>query len=89
MGRSRFSNFPDIIADDLFVSHWFKPSEIEILDVDQPAIVHVQRRIRDLLHVARRRRKGNAEIYSLPDGPQSTARPQSATCSKQPRPNLQ
>jgi glycosyltransferase involved in cell wall biosynthesis len=73
VGRSRFSTFPDLIADDVFVSHWFKSSEIKVIDVDLPAIIHVQRRIRDLFRVARRRRKGNAEIYSLPDGPQSTA----------------
>ena len=73
MGRSRFSTFPDVIADDLFVSHYFKPSEIDIVAIDHPAVIHAQRRIRDLLRVVRRRRKGNAEIYSLPDGPQSTA----------------
>jgi glycosyltransferase involved in cell wall biosynthesis len=72
-GRSRFSTFPDLIADDLFADHWFKRSEIKVVDVNPPAIVTVERGIRDLLRAARRRRKGNAAVCSLPDGPQSTA----------------
>ena len=72
-GRSRFSTFPDLIADDLFADQWFAPSEIQIVDAEPPAIITVQRRIRDLLHVVRRRRKGNVDIYSLSDGPPSTS----------------
>jgi hypothetical protein len=71
-GRSRFSIFPDLIADDLFADQWFKPSEIEIVDA-APAVITVARRFRDLLHVVRRRRKGNADISSLPGGPPSTS----------------
>jgi glycosyltransferase involved in cell wall biosynthesis len=71
-GRQRFAMYPDLVADDLFANQWFNPSEIAIVDSAR-AIVTVPRRIRDLIHVARRRYKGNAEIRSLPEGPQSTA----------------
>jgi hypothetical protein len=71
-GRSRFAEYPDLVADDLFVDQWFRPSEIEILDA-APAIVTVPRRVRDLIHVLRRRRKGNADLRALPGGPPSTA----------------
>jgi glycosyltransferase involved in cell wall biosynthesis len=30
-GRSRFSSFPDVVADDLYVRHLFKPAERETL----------------------------------------------------------
>ena len=80
-GRSRFSTFPDLtaanlpdlIADDLFADQWFSPSEIEIVDAESPAIITVPRRIRDLFRVVRRRRKGNVDIYSLPNGPRGTS----------------
>jgi hypothetical protein len=71
-GRSRFGIYPDLIADDLFADQGFEPSEIEVVDV-APAVITVPRRTRDLIHVSRRRRKGNSEIRSLPDGPPSTA----------------
>jgi hypothetical protein len=71
-GRSRFATFPDVIADDLFVGKWFDPAEIGIIDAG-PAVITAPRRARDLVHVSRRRRQGNAEIRALPDGPSSTA----------------
>jgi glycosyltransferase involved in cell wall biosynthesis len=70
-GRQRFAMYPDLVADDVFANQWFDPSEIEIVD-SAPAIVTVPRRFRDLIRVARRRYKGNADIRSLPEGPRST-----------------
>jgi hypothetical protein len=70
-GRSRFSAYPDLVADDLFADQWFKPSEIEIVDT-ATATVTVPRRARDLIHVARRSHKGNVDLRGLPDGPPST-----------------
>lgn len=80
-GRSRFAVFPDLtadnrpdlIADDLFSAQWFSPSEIKIIDAEPPAVITVPRGIRDLFRVVRRRRKGNVDIYSLPDGPSRTS----------------
>jgi Glycosyl transferase family 2 len=71
-GRSRFSVFPDLIADDLFVDQLFRPAEIEIVDVEEPAVISVPRGIRDLLHVVRRRRKGNVDLNSLPEDSETT-----------------
>jgi len=71
-GRSRFSVFPDLIADDLFVDQSFRPAEIEIVDVEEPAVISVPRGIRDLLHVVRRRRKGNVDLNSLPEDSETT-----------------
>jgi glycosyltransferase involved in cell wall biosynthesis len=59
-GRSRFSVFPDVAADDLWVNLLFEPDEVEIVDC-APVLVTVPRRTRDLLHVLRRTYKGKAE----------------------------
>ncbi len=71
-GRNRFAEFPNLIADDLFADHWFDPREIVILKVEKPAVVTVQRRLRDLYRVALRRRKGNVEILEYQKTAQST-----------------
>jgi hypothetical protein len=71
-GRSRFSVFPDLIADDLFVDQQFSPSEIDMVDVDKPAVITVQRGIGDLLRVVRRRRKGNVDLNSFPGDSETT-----------------
>ena len=70
-GRSRFGAYPDLVADDLFADQWFKPSDIEIVAA-APAMVTAPSRVRNLIHVARRRRKGNVDLRTLPDGPPST-----------------
>jgi glycosyltransferase involved in cell wall biosynthesis len=71
-GRSRFSEFPDLIADDLFVDQSFSPAEIEIVDVEDPAVIAVPRGILDLFRVVRRRRKGNADLSTLPGDSETT-----------------
>lgn len=63
-GRSRFADFPDVIADDLFVDRHFTRDEITIVDV-HPVTVNVPRRTRDLLRVLRRTYRGNAENHDL------------------------
>jgi len=72
-GRSRFGIYPDVIADDLYADQWFEPSEIDVL-YDAPAMVTIPRGIRDLIHVLRRRKKGDVELHSLPGGAADTAR---------------
>lgn len=71
VGRARFDTYPDIIADDMFAGKWFKPSEVEIVG-DEPAVITVPRRVRDLFRVLRRRYQGNVEIHGLRDAPEST-----------------
>jgi glycosyltransferase involved in cell wall biosynthesis len=72
-GRSRFGAYPDIVADDLYASQWFEPSEIEVVD-DAPAMIAPPRGISDLIHVSRRRKKGDVELHSLSGAASDTAR---------------
>lgn len=66
VGRSRFDEFPDVVADDLWLDHQFAPFEIEIVDC-APVVVMVPRRARDLLRILRRASRGK-DRASLPDG---------------------
>ena len=68
-GRKRFQNFPDLIADDLFVDNLFEPEEKAVLDV-APAVVRPPRTPRDQVAVLHRVYRGNAELH----GRQGTAR---------------
>ncbi|NUR30275.1 MAG: glycosyltransferase [Catenulispora sp.] len=61
-GRARFDEFPDQVADDLFVDQLFAPGEIEIVDCP-PVTVALPRRVRDLLKVLRRTYRGKAEHH--------------------------
>lgn len=74
-GRARFGQFPDVIADDLFVDQHFRRGEIEIVQAP-PVVVTVPRRTADLLRILRRTYQGNLENRSLPHqpaGPVTTA----------------
>jgi glycosyltransferase involved in cell wall biosynthesis len=59
-GRARFEEFPDLVADDLFVDGLFSASEIELVDC-APAIVTTPLTSRDLVRVMRRLNRGNHE----------------------------
>jgi glycosyltransferase involved in cell wall biosynthesis len=60
VGRGRFDEFPDMVADDLWLDRQFAPDEIEI--VDCPAVmVMVPRRPRELIRVLRRAYRGKSE----------------------------
>jgi glycosyltransferase involved in cell wall biosynthesis len=72
-GRARFAEFPDLIADDLWVDQLFRPDEIEIVDCP-PVTVRAPRRTRDLLAVLRRSYRGKAEhLTAHPDTARDTA----------------
>lgn len=59
-GRDRFGEFPDVVAEDLFIDGLFGPDEVAI--VTAPAVtVMVPRRVRPLLNILRRTYRGNAE----------------------------
>lgn len=66
VGRSRFDEFPDYVADDLWLDHQFAPHEIEIVDC-APVVVMVPRTTRHLLRILRRANRGK-DRASLPDG---------------------
>jgi hypothetical protein len=59
-GRSRFDEFPDVVADDLFVDRLFAPGEIEIVDCE-PVVVHAPRSAADLVTMLRRSYRGQGE----------------------------
>jgi glycosyltransferase involved in cell wall biosynthesis len=71
-GRSRFDEFPDVVADDLWLDHQFAGQGIEIVDCP-PVVVMVPRRARDLLRILRRANRGK-DRASLPDGAQKRSR---------------
>lgn len=60
-GRSRFGEFPDVVADDLWVDRQFAPSEVEIVDC-APVVVAVPRRSDDLVRVLRRTYRGKSGL---------------------------
>jgi hypothetical protein len=59
--RSRFGEFPDITADDLFASRVVQPHEVVVVDGD-PMVVHTPRNLRSLLKVRKRVVRGNQEF---------------------------
>ena len=63
-GRARFTTYPDVVADDLFVDQRFKPGEIEIVG-DEPVVVVAPARLGDLLKVRRRAYRGALENRAL------------------------
>jgi hypothetical protein len=65
--RSRFAEFPDLVADDLWLDGLFTREEIEIVDCD-PVAVTTPLRTRDLMRVLRRTYRGKAENRATPDG---------------------
>ena len=65
-GRLRFGEFPDVVADDLWVDGHFDSDEVEIVDCPAVAVVTPQRS-RDLLRILRRAYAGKSERASAPD----------------------
>ena len=61
-GRGRFVEFPDVVADDLWVDQLFAPEEVEIVACG-PVTVTAPRRTMDLLAVLSRTYRGKAEHH--------------------------
>jgi glycosyltransferase involved in cell wall biosynthesis len=61
-GRSRFGQFPGLVADDYFVDTLFDPHEKRVVDVE-PVVVRTPRTSRALGRVLRRTYGGNAELH--------------------------
>jgi len=66
-GRARFGEFPDLVADDLWVDQLFAPGEVEIVDCP-PVTVRAPARTADLLKVLRRTYRGKAEHHATQPG---------------------
>lgn len=62
-GRARFTEFPDIVSDDLFVDSQFTREDITIVDTD-PIVVTTPRRLPDLVRILRRSYRTQAEVAS-------------------------
>lgn len=72
-GRARFGEFPDVIADDLFVRNLFAPHERVRAD-DATCVVRPPTTLRDLVRVQTRARVGNGELREQqPEGPADPA----------------
>jgi hypothetical protein len=76
-GRARFTTFPDLFADDLWLDRQFERDEVEIVDC-APVVVGVPRRSRDLVHVLRRTYRGK-RVTRPAVGPDERARETTAS----------
>lgn len=52
-GRARFGEFPEVVADDLFIDSLFTDDEVGIVATD-PVVVHTPRKVADLVRILRR-----------------------------------
>lgn len=52
-GRARFGEFPEVVADDLFIDSLFTDDEVGIVATD-PVVVHTPREVADLVRILRR-----------------------------------
>lgn len=65
--RSRFEEYPEITADDLFIARIVQPAEVSIVPTD-PLVVRVPTTARALLKILRRSVRGNQEFArALPE----------------------
>lgn len=77
-GRARFADYPDVVAEDLFVDQHFGPGEIKIVG-EEPVIVVAPAKLLDLLKVMRRAYRGTAENRARGMMPGGAARTTAAT----------
>ncbi|MEV7132763.1 WecB/TagA/CpsF family glycosyltransferase [Arthrobacter sp. NPDC093128] len=72
-GHLRLEEFPEVLADDLYVDRLFGPSEKAVLDVE-PVVVRPPRTLRDHMAVLRRVCRANAQVNRMEGQHSSTAR---------------
>jgi exopolysaccharide biosynthesis WecB/TagA/CpsF family protein len=72
-GHLRLEEFPEVLADDLFVDRLFGPSEKAVLDVD-PVVVRPPRSLKDHMAVMRRVCRANAQVNRMEGQCSSTAK---------------
>jgi glycosyltransferase involved in cell wall biosynthesis len=69
-GRERFTEFPDVVAEDLFVDQLFGPDEIAVVDC-APVVVNVPRTSRDLVRILRRTYRGKSQMVAAGNAAQT------------------
>ena len=72
-GHVRLEEFPEVLADDLYVDRLFAPAEKAVLDVE-PVVVRPPRTLKDHLAVMRRVCRANAQVNRLEGQHSSTAK---------------
>lgn len=72
-GRSRFEDFPAVVAEDLFVDRLFTLAEVEVFPTE-PVTVSCPRTARALLRVLKRTYRGNAALTGVPGRPRPGTR---------------
>jgi hypothetical protein len=72
-GHLRLEEFPEVLADDLYVDRLFSAAEKAVLDVE-PVIVRPPRTLKDHLAVMRRICRANAQVNRMEGQRSSTAR---------------
>jgi glycosyltransferase involved in cell wall biosynthesis len=71
--RERFSEFPDVVGDDLWIDQLLAPGELQVVDTD-PVVVRTPRDSRRLLRILRRAQHGKREPGdSAPNGSTQSA----------------
>lgn len=72
-GHIRLEEFPEVLADDLYVDRLFAPAEKAVLDVE-PVVVRPPRTLKDGLAVMRRVCRANAQVNRFEGQRSSTAK---------------
>ena len=72
--RSRFGDFPDVVADDLFAARIVTPNEVTIVSCP-PVKVGVPRQVGDLIRTLARVYRGNRAFVASDHTPTSTQMP--------------
>ncbi|WP_186315647.1 glycosyltransferase [Catellatospora sichuanensis] len=71
-GRRRFTEFPDLVADDLWIDQLFAPEEIEIVECE-PVTVTTPGDVSSLLRILRRTYRGKSEFHAAAPTARETA----------------
>lgn len=66
-GRARFGEFPEVVADDLFIDSLFTDDEVSIVATD-PVVVHTPRALADLVRILRRSYRTQTSDRTAPEG---------------------
>ena len=66
-GRARFTEFPDIVSDDLFIDSLFAQHESEVVRTD-PVVVHTPRATGDLLRILIRTYRTQSDVQRAGQG---------------------
>ncbi|GAB4047208.1 hypothetical protein GCM10028775_06100 [Catellatospora paridis] len=71
-GRERFTEFPDLVADDLWIDQIFEPDEIEIVNCPS-VVVTTPGDVASLMRILRRTYRGKSEFHASAPAARETA----------------